>query len=213
MSGFCFDSQNWKDIKMQIILASNNSEKLIEFNQLFVATDFTIIPQSQFNVSEVAETGLTFVENAIIKARNACLHAGLPVIADDSGLVVDALNGAPGVRSARYAHEKATYQENCVALLSALHNVPEEKRIAKFYCVLVYLRHSYDPSPVICHGCWEGSILFESSGQNGFGYDSIFFVPTHNCSAAELPLEIKNKISHRGQALRKLLRVLHTLNN
>ena len=194
---------------MQIVLASNNVDKLIEFNQLFAASDFTIIPQSQFNVLEVEETGLTFVENAIIKARNACLYSGLPVIADDSGLVVDALNGAPGVRSARYAHEKATYQENRVALLEALYEVPEEKRLARFYCVLVYLRYVYDPSPIICYGCWMGSILLEDRGKNGFGYDPIFFVPTHGCSAAELSLEAKNQISHRGQALRKLLKALN----
>jgi len=194
---------------MQIVLASNNVDKIIEFNQLFATTDFTIIPQSQFNVFEVEETGLTFVENAIIKARNACLYSGLPVVADDSGLVVDALNGAPGVRSARYAHEKATYKENRVALLEALHEVPEEKRLARFYCVLVYLRYVYDPSPIICYGCWAGSVLLEDSGENGFGYDPIFFVPTHGCSAAELSLEVKNQISHRGQALRKLLKVLN----
>jgi len=193
---------------MQITLATYNRDKLAEFEELFAGTNFTITSQAEFNVPEIAETGLTFVENAIIKARNACLHTNLPSIADDSGLVVNALNGFPGIRSARYAHDKATYQENRAALLKALANVAPEKRSAKFYCLLVYLRYVEDPAPIICQGVWEGSILYEEQGENGFGYDALFFVPTHNCTAAKLPMRIKNMISHRGQAMRLLLATL-----
>ena len=193
---------------MEIILATSNREKLTEFSQLFANTEFEIVPQSKFNVPEALETGLTFIENALIKARNACEYTNKPVIADDSGIVVDALEGAPGVHSARYANKNATYKENRDFLLKNLKNIPAEKRTARFHCVLVYMRFSCDPMPIVCEGTWEGIILDQEHGDNGFGYDPVFFVPTHNCSAAELPFEVKNEISHRGMALRKMISFL-----
>jgi len=163
------------------------------------------VPQSHYNVADAEETGLTFVENAILKARNAAQHTGLPALADDSGLEVDALHGAPGIYSARYAGPMASDAENLGKLLAMLKDVPEEKRGAHFQCVLVYLRHALDPTPLICQGAWEGRILTAPRGTSGFGYDPVFFVPSHACSAAELPAETKNVLSHRGQALRQLL--------
>ncbi len=188
-----------------IVLASSNAGKVREFNQLLGSLQLEVVPQSQFNVTDADETGLTFVENAILKARNAAQHTGLPALADDSGLEVDALNGAPGIYSARYAGPKASDVENLEKLLGMLKDVPEQKRSARFQCVLVYLRHALDPTPLICQGTWEGRILTAPRGSNGFGYDPVFFVPTHAASAAELPAEIKNALSHRGQALRQLL--------
>jgi XTP/dITP diphosphohydrolase len=191
-----------------IVLASGNAGKVREFNQLLASLDLEVVPQSRFNVPEIEETGLTFVENAILKARNAAQHTGLAALADDSGLEVDALHGAPGIYSARYAAPGASDAENLGKLLAMLDDVPEEKRTARFQCVLVYLRHALDPTPRICQGTWEGRILTAPRGANGFGYDPVFFVPTHNCSAAELPPEVKNSLSHRGQALHALLAAL-----
>lgn len=191
-----------------IVLASSNAGKVREFNQLLGELQLEVVPQSQFNVADADETGLTFVENAILKARNAAQHTGLPALADDSGLEVDALHGAPGIYSARYAGPKASDAENLEKLLAMLKDVPEEKRSARFQCVLVYLRHALDPTPLICQGTWEGRILTALRGTSGFGYDPVFFVPTHACSAAELPAETKNALSHRGQALRQLLAAL-----
>lgn len=191
-----------------IVLASSNAGKVREFNQLLGGLQLEVVPQSQFNVADADETGLTFVENAILKARNAAQHTGLPALADDSGLEVDALHGAPGIYSARYAGPKASDAENLEKLLAMLKDVPEEKRGARFQCVLVYLRHALDPTPLICQGAWEGRILTAPRGTSGFGYDPVFFVPTHACSAAELPPETKNALSHRGQALRRLLAAL-----
>jgi XTP/dITP diphosphohydrolase len=188
-----------------IVLASSNAGKVREFNQLLGGLQLEVVPQSHFSVTDAEETGLTFVENAILKARNAAQHTQLPALADDSGLEVDALHGAPGIYSARYAGPKASDAENLEKLLSMLKDVPEEKRGARFQCVLVYLRHALDPTPLICQGTWEGRILPVPRGTNGFGYDPVFFVPTHACSAAELPAETKNALSHRGQALRQLL--------
>ena len=160
---------------------------------------------------DAEETGLTFVENAILKARNAAQHTGLPAIADDSGLEVDALAGAPGIYSARYAGAGATDLENLEKLLDALADVPEENRSARFQCLMVYMRHADDPTPLICQGSWEGRILTAARGSNGFGYDPVFYVPTHNCASAELAADIKNSLSHRGQALRQLVAALgHT---
>lgn len=190
---------------MKIILATSNPGKLREIQQVFANLPHEIIPQSEFSVPSVAETGLTFVENAILKARNACEHTNLPVIADDSGLEIDALNGEPGIYSARYAGEEGNSEANMAKALQELSDMPKEDRTARFQCVMVYMHHSKDPAPVICQGTWEGSILFKPQGHDGFGYDPIFFVPTHNCSAAELLLDIKNQISHRGQALQQLL--------
>ncbi|MFA6409593.1 MAG: RdgB/HAM1 family non-canonical purine NTP pyrophosphatase [Gammaproteobacteria bacterium] len=190
---------------MQIVLATNNQDKIREFSALMSEKDVAIIPQSKFSVPEAKETGKTFVENAILKARHAAKYTNLPSLADDSGLVVGALNGAPGIKSARYSGPKATYAKNIAKLLKNLEGIPEDKRIARFYCLLVFLRHEKDPSPIICQGVWEGRILLEPQGENGFGYDSIFYVPTHGVSAAELLPSVKNAISHRGQAIRKIM--------
>lgn len=192
----------------RIVLASGNRGKVREFNELLAGLDLEVVPQSEFKVPEAEETGLSFVENALLKARNAAQHTGLPAIADDSGLEVDALKGAPGIHSARYAGPGATDRQNLEKLLAALKDVPDTERTARFQCVIVFLRHAFDPTPIICQGTWEGSILREPHGTNGFGYDPVFHVPTHGCSAAELPAEVKNRLSHRGQALTKLLRIL-----
>ena len=183
----------------QIVLASGNLGKIKEI-QAILATH-RIVPQSVFNVQEAEETGLTFVENAIIKARNAALHAQLPAIADDSGLVVDALKGEPGVFSARYAGLGASDQDNVTKLLETLEGVPDEQRTARFICVMVFMAHAEDPFPVIAQGVWEGRILHHAVGTNGFGYDPVFWVPEYNCASAELSAAIKNSVSHRGQAL------------
>jgi len=189
----------------KIVLASNNPGKVREFNALLAGHDIEVVPQSAFDVPEAEETGLTFVENALLKARNASRHTGLPAIADDSGLEVDALKGAPGIYSARYAGPDASDADNVAKLLADLQGIPEAERTARFQCLLVLLRHAEDPTPLICQGTWEGRILEAPRGENGFGYDPVFFVPTHDCSAAELPPEEKNRISHRGQALRCLV--------
>ena len=191
-----------------IVLASSNAGKVREINQLLAGLDIKVRPQSEFNVEDAEETGLTFVENAILKARNAAAHTGLPAIADDSGLEVDALDGAPGIYSARYAGPGAGDRANLEKLLEALRDVAEAERSARFQCLLVYLRHAGDPTPLICQGTWEGRILFEPRGEGGFGYDPVFYVPTHDCSSAELAAETKNSLSHRGQALRCLLAAL-----
>lgn len=196
-----------------IVLASGNIGKLQEFKDILGDIHISIIAQSDLQVPEIEETGLTFVENAILKARHAAKHTGLPTLADDSGLEVDMLNGAPGIYSARYAghlHEKVEFAENRKKLLSELIAATEEERTARFQCVLALLKHEHDSSPLICQGTWEGRILFEERGNYGFGYDSVFYVPTHHCSAAELPPMVKNQISHRAQALAKLVQLLGT---
>lgn len=190
---------------MKIVFASSNAGKIRELQAML---DFEIIPQENLHVSDVDETGLTFVENAILKARHACEVTGLPAIADDSGLEVPALNGAPGIYSARYAGVKSSSQDNIKKLLQDMTGFEGEKRRAAFYCVLVFLSHAKDPGPLICQGVWHGSILAEPTGNEGFGYDPIFFDPIYQCSAAQLSLDIKNKISHRGQALQKLIKKL-----
>ncbi len=192
----------------KIVLASSNPGKVLEIQALAGALA-EIVPQSQFNVPDAEETGLSFVENAIIKARHAASHTSLPALADDSGLEVDALHGAPGIYSARYAGKGASDWANLEKLLADLAEVPQAERAARFVCVMVYLRHALDPTPIICHGTWEGSILFEAKGEHGFGYDPVFFVPTHGCSSAELPPEMKNRLSHRAQALNKMLKAHH----
>ena len=191
-----------------IVLASNNAGKVRELTELLAGARIRIVPQGDFGVPEVDETGLSFVENAILKARNAAQHSGLPAIADDSGLEVDALHGAPGIYSARYAGAGASDADNVVKLLHALESVPEAERTARFQCVMVYMRHAADPTPLICQGTWEGRILFAPQGENGFGYDPIFYVPAQGHSAAELESAVKNGLSHRGQALRQLRRLL-----
>jgi XTP/dITP diphosphohydrolase len=189
----------------KIVLATNNSGKLQEFQELLNISNYEIIPQSFFEIQDAEETGLTFVENALIKARHAAQLTGLPALADDSGLVIDALGGAPGIYSARYAGEKNNFSRNIDKVLTELQNVPEQQRTARFCCVLVYLKHQNDPLPIIAQATWEGGILFSPQGIHGFGYDPIFFVPTHNCSAAELSANEKNKLSHRAHALQQLI--------
>ncbi|WP_354011296.1 XTP/dITP diphosphatase [Endozoicomonas lisbonensis] len=188
----------------QVVLASGNQGKLREFQHLLANLNIDMLPQSQFNVDSVEETGLTFVENAILKARHAAKISGLPAIADDSGIEVDALNGQPGIYSARYAGEDASDTENNAKLLKNLEGLQETQRTARFHCVLVYLRHADDPTPLVCHGAWEGRILEAPSGDHGFGYDPLFYVPSEGCSAADLPKEVKNSISHRAVAMAKL---------
>ncbi|MCB1803285.1 MAG: RdgB/HAM1 family non-canonical purine NTP pyrophosphatase [Gammaproteobacteria bacterium] len=188
----------------RIVLATGNKGKVREFSELLAATGMDVLPQSDFGVPDADETGLTFVENAILKARNAAAHTGLAAIADDSGIEVDHLNGAPGIYSARYAGDDGSAANNA-KLLQALQGVPEQLRTARFQCLLVYLRHADDPTPLICQGTWEGRILEAARGDAGFGYDPLFFVPSEGVSAAELDAERKNAISHRGQALRCLL--------
>ncbi len=195
----------------KIVLASGNAGKLREFQQLLSGCGFEVIPQSDFNVSNVDETGTTFVENAIIKARHACQQTGLPAIADDSGIEVDALNGRPGVYSARYAGENADDEKNNQKLLAELNNIPTEHRTARYHAVLAYMRYADDPTPILCHGTWEGIILTEPRGEGGFGYDPLFFVPTHNCASAELDKAEKNRISHRGKAMQELLQKISPL--
>jgi len=194
-----------KPIAPRFVLASGNPGKLREINQLLAGLSIEAIPQTQFSVSEAEETGLSFVENAILKARHAAQHTGLPALADDSGIEVDALNGEPGIYSARYAGKGASDQQNLEKLLHALLDIPDEARTARFQCVMVYMRHAHDPTPLICQGTWEGRILHEPRGDNGFGYDPVFWVPTQHCSAAELDSQTKNRLSHRGKALTQLL--------
>ncbi len=192
-----------------LVLATGNAGKVLEFASLLRGMDLRVRPQSDFAVPEAEETGLTFIENAILKARNAARHTGLPAMADDSGIEVDALHGAPGIYSARYAgpgQDKGNSSAaNNAKLLEALRDTPEEQRSARFQCVIVYLRHAEDPTPLIALGTWEGRILEAPRGEQGFGYDPLFWVPTHGCSAAELDEAVKNELSHRGQALRSLL--------
>lgn len=194
-----------KTLAPRIVLASGNPGKAREITQLLSKHHAEVLNQSAFDVIEVEETGLTFVENAILKARNAAAHSGLPAIADDSGLEVDALHGAPGIYSARYAGVDCSDADNNAKLLEALRDVPEAKRTARFQCLLVYMNHADDPTPLIVQGTWEGRILTAPQGDNGFGYDPLFFVPDLGLSSAELPAETKNRLSHRGQALRGLL--------
>ena len=192
----------------KIVLASGNKGKVREINQLLSALDIEVVPQSDFGVPEAEETGLTFVENAILKARNAAEHTGLPAIADDSGIEIDALNGAPGIYSARFAGKDASDADNVSKALNLLEGVAESGRTARFQCLMVYMRHEKDPTPIICQGTWEGIITTAPRGDNGFGYDPVFLVPEHNCTAAQLAPDLKNSISHRGQALQKLLHAL-----
>jgi XTP/dITP diphosphohydrolase len=190
----------------KIVLASSNPGKIREIQAMLA--DHPIVPQSDFAIGDAEETGTTFVENAIIKARHASLNSKLPAIADDSGLVVDALDGAPGVLSARYAGTGSSDLDNLQKLIRELDGVPEAQRNARFICVLVFMQHAADPTPVIAQGVWEGKILTQPAGSNGFGYDPVFWVPTHRCASAELPPEVKNALSHRGQALRALTAML-----
>lgn len=195
---------DYQDIE-NVVLATGNKGKVKELAKMLSGLNINVVPQSEFAVGDVDETGTTFVENAIIKARHTAKTTGLPAIADDSGLAVDALGGAPGVYSARYSGDNATDQSNIIKLLDTLADTPKEKRQAKFLCVLVFMRHAEDPTPIICQGEWSGSITTEQGGKNGFGYDPIFWVQEQNCTSAELTSEQKNALSHRGKALKQLL--------
>ena len=186
----------------RIVLATGNAGKLKEIRNIFSGVDVDIVAQSEFATPEAIEDGLSFVENAILKARNAAAHTGLAALSDDSGIEVDALNGEPGIHSARYAGDD---ESNIQRLLRELDGVPEDRRTARFQCVMVYIRHANDPVPVITQGVWEGRILESAQGEGGFGYDPIFYVPERDCSAAELSAEDKNSLSHRGKALRQML--------
>ena len=189
-----------------VVLASGNAGKLRELSRILEPLGVVLKSQGEFDAPDVPEDGLSFVENAIIKARAACVHTGLPAIADDSGLEVDYLQGAPGIHSARYSGQGD--EANNAKLLAALKGVPEAERGARFQCVLVYMRHAGDPTPLVCQAAWEGRILEAESGVNGFGYDPLFFVPDQGCSSAELEPALKNRISHRAKASALLLEAL-----
>ena len=192
----------------QLVLATANAGKLAELRAMLAGSGISVLPQTQFNVPAVDETGLSFVENAIIKARHASACSGMAALADDSGLEVDALAGAPGIHSARYAGIAASDSANNSKLLAALQDVPDDERSARFHCVLALLRDPGDPMPLICHGTWEGTILRRPEGESGFGYDPLFFVPEQRCSSAQLPASIKNRLSHRARALMLLMQAL-----
>lgn len=195
-------------MSQRIVLATGNRGKVAELAQMLAGHAIEVVPQTAFNVVEAEETGLSFVENAILKARNAARQTGLSAIADDSGIEVDALDGAPGIYSARFAGPDARDADNNALLLQRLAGLPEAARTARYQCVLVYLRHAADPTPLICQGSWEGVILDASRGEGGFGYDPLFWLPDQHCTVAELPAELKNQLSHRGQALRALCALL-----
>ena len=194
----------------KVVLASGNAGKLAEFGQRLVPLGIELVPQSHFIATEAEETGLSFVENAIIKARHACVASGLPALADDSGLEVDALSGQPGIYSSRFAGVSGDNRDaaNNARLLAAMAGVAEAQRTARFQCVLVYMRHADDPVPLICQAAWEGSILMQTQGLDGFGYDPLFAVAGRHCSAAELSKAEKMALSHRGQALKQLIMAL-----
>lgn len=188
-----------------LVLASGNPGKIKELQELLADQGISIIPQGELNILDIEETGLTFVENAILKARNAAALSGLPAIADDSGLEVDYLMGAPGIYSARYSGDGATDASNRKKLLSALTDAPANERSARYQAVIVYLRHAEDPTPIICQGTWEGHIARKHRGTQGFGYDPIFYVPEADCHAAELDKVTKHTLSHRGKAIAQFL--------
>lgn len=195
---------------MKIVLATKNSGKAAEMQAAFASANFEILSQEALGIPSVAETGLTFIENALLKARHASHYSELPAVADDSGLVLPALQGAPGIYSARYAGEFASSEDNMSKLLRELKDKPTESRAAYFYCVMVYLKYPEDPTPLICEGVWHGTIRSEPVGQKGFGYDPIFHIPEQNCSAAELTVSQKNNLSHRGKALAMLIQKLQS---
>jgi XTP/dITP diphosphohydrolase len=191
--------------KSKIVFASGNAGKIREVAQLLDGLNIEVLPQSEFDVPKIEETGLTFLENSILKARNAAQYTGLPSIADDSGIAVDVLQGHPGIYSARFAGPGASDEDNLLKLIDMIKPFPEEQRTARFICSMVYLRHKDDPVPIIAQGVWEGHLVTDPKGENGFGYDPVFYVASQQCTSAELLPEIKNKLSHRGQALKQLL--------
>lgn len=190
-------------MSQQIVLATGNQGKVKELSEMLSDFSIAVLPQSHFDVADVPETGTTFIENAIIKARHAAKITGLPAIADDSGLEVDALNGAPGVYSARFAGENANDQDNIDKLLVEMQG--KAVRSARFWCVLVYMRHADDPTPLVCQASWEGTITEDQQGLEGFGYDPVFYVASEGCTSAQLTKNQKNVLSHRGQALQQLV--------
>lgn len=191
-----------------IVLATANPGKVKELSGPLGALGYQIVTQSQWEIQPIAETGQTFIENALLKARHCAQQSGLPALADDSGLVVEALQGAPGLYSARYAGEEASEADNRHKLLEQLQQVPAAQRTAHFYCVIVYLRYADDPTPLISQARWQGAIALHPSGNQGFGYDPLFYLPDRHCTAAALSREQKFQLSHRGQALRQLLTAL-----
>jgi len=198
-------------MKRKIIFASSNPGKINELQSLLDEFDYEVVPQAHLGIDDADETGLTFVENALLKARHACQHSGKPAIADDSGLVVQALDGAPGIYSARYAGKNSHPRANIEKLLKEMEEVPNEYRQAHFHCTLVYMEHAEDPAPIICEGVWQGVILHLPVGEGGFGYDPVFYDLKEQSSAAELSPVRKNQISHRGQALRALVNKLERI--
>ena len=194
-----------------LVLASGNAGKLEELHALLDGSGIELVAQSALGVRDADETGLTFIENALLKARHAAQLTGLPALADDSGICVDALRGAPGLYSARYAGEHGNAAANIDKLLHELRDVPDAQRSAHFHCVLVLLRHAEDPQPLLVQGSWHGRILHARADDGGHGYDPVFFDPEHGQSAAQMPLALKNRISHRGQALALLKRQLASL--
>jgi len=193
---------------MRIVLATNNAGKLRELQAMLQPLGFSVLPKAEFTSEEVVEDGDSFVANALLKARHASQVSGLAAIADDSGIEVDALAGAPGIHSARYAGAQAGDMDNLNKLLEAMQHVPDAQRSARYRCALVYVRNAQDSAPVICEASWEGSITRVPAGTGGFGYDPIFWLPEQGCTAAEISAELKNRLSHRGQALKKLLESL-----
>lgn len=190
---------------LKVVLASSNQGKIAEIQAMLSEQSVGVLPQSHFAISDADETGTTFIENAIIKARHAARLSKLPAIADDSGLAVDALNGAPGVYSARYAGLPSNDQRNTEKLLLELKKTSHQVRSARFHCVMVFMSSADDPAPLVGHGVWQGTIALQANGNNGFGYDPVFYIPSLNCTSAELAPAVKNKLSHRAQALKQLL--------
>jgi XTP/dITP diphosphohydrolase len=190
----------------KLILASGNKGKLREFSEMMAPLGWDVEAQGAYSVPDIEETGLTFVENAILKARNCCKHTGFAALADDSGIEVDALNGQPGIYSARFSGPGATDADNNATLLRKLQD--SDVRSARYHCVLVFMRHANDPVPLICHAAWEGSILHAPQGDGGFGYDPLFWLEEHQCTAAQLDSVVKNRLSHRGRAMNQLLQAL-----
>lgn len=196
---------------MKLVVGTDNQGKLTEIKSYFEGFQIELIAQSTFNITPPKETGLSFIENAILKARHAAKNSELPSLADDSGLAVDALGGAPGIYSARYAGENARAEDNIKKLLTAIKTLQGEDRKARFYCVIAFVRHYKDPTPIVCQAEWEGRLLEQPVGNGGFGYDPIFFIPHLNCTAAELEPQQKNAISHRAKALNSFVERLKLL--
>lgn len=196
---------------MNIVLATNNQGKINEFRKILNNSNINLVLQSNYNVPPIEETGTTFVENAIIKARNASKYTGLPAIADDSGLSVDCLNGKPGVYSARYSGEHTTDQENINKLIEEIKQYPVEQRTARYWCIIVFMKYHNDPTPIICQNSWEGTITDNPRGTNGFGYDPCFYLPEFGKTVAELPIETKNQLSARSKSIRQIVDIINSM--